>query len=55
MGFEKGDYIKALKSLTDFSLTNNQLIGCLYKQAGNSIVVNVLECLLNKVLTHTCR
>ena len=42
MGFEKDDYIKAQESLTDFSLTNNQLIGCLYKQAGNSIVVDVL-------------
>lgn len=42
MGFEVEDYIKAKKAIYDLPITDNQKEGCLYKQAGNSIVVNVL-------------
>ena len=42
MGFDDGDFYKA-KSV---GISNTQL----YKQAGNSIVVNVLERIFNNLL-----
>ena len=50
MGFEKEDFNKAKDSLEKLNLTVNQIRGCLYKQAGNSIVVNVLEAILTNLL-----
>jgi hypothetical c-5 cytosine-specific dna methylase n-terminal truncated protein len=41
MGFDDEDYIKASKVCSDAQL---------YKQAGNSIVVNVLERILERLL-----
>lgn len=42
MGFDENDFKNASASLSEMNLTNNQINGCLYKQAGNSIVVDVL-------------
>lgn len=42
MGFDDEDFEKAKNA----GISNSQL----YKQAGNSIVVNVLECILNNLL-----
>lgn len=50
MGFEEKDYAKARYALRDFNLTDKQLRGCLYKQAGNSIVVNVLMAIFGEML-----
>ena len=49
MGFDKDDYIKSRQSLSELDLSNNQLRGCLYKQAGNSIVVNVLMAIFEEL------
>ena len=50
MGFEKEDFFKAKDSLEKLNLTVNQIRGCLYKQAGNSICVPVLEAILRNLL-----
>ena len=44
MGFDDADYEKASKVNSDTQL---------YKQAGNSIVVNVLEAILKNLLLET--
>ncbi len=49
MGFGKEAYVKAREGLSSFNLTDNQLIGCLYKQAGNSIVVDVLKAIFEEL------
>ena len=46
MGFTQEDFEKAKKAIGILNLTNQQKEGCLYKQAGNSIVVDVAEELL---------
>lgn len=52
MGFEKEDYEKAKKSLESLSLTDSKVEECLYNQAGNSIVVNVVEAILKRIFKH---
>ena len=50
MGFDKEDYEMAKTSLQEkFNPTSNQLRGFLYKQAGNSIVVSVLEAIFESL------
>lgn len=50
MGFNKKDYELAKTSLQEkFNPTSNQLRGYLYKQAGNSIVVDVLKCIFEEL------
>ena len=47
MGFEDIDYEKALR---EHKGTQGKLNGTLYKQAGNSIVVQVLEAIFRELL-----
>ena len=47
MGFEDEDYENALR---DRKGTQGKLNGTLYKQAGNSIVVQVLEAIFRELL-----
>ncbi len=50
MGFDKEDYELAKFSLQErFNPTPNQLRGYLYKQAGNSIVVSVIEAIFESL------
>lgn len=50
MEFDKKDYELAKISLHEkFSPTSNQLRGFLYKQAGNSIVVSVIEAIFESL------
>ena len=47
MGFEDEDYENALR---EHKGTQGKLNGTLYKQAGNSIVVQVLEAIFRELL-----
>lgn len=49
MGFNELQFDKAKSSLEGLNLTENQLRGCLYKQAGNSIVVDVIKCIFEEL------
>lgn len=49
MGFGVEDYLKAKQAIYKLPLTDNQKDGCLYKQAGNSIVVNVLMAIFKEL------
>lgn len=50
MGFDENDYLKSFNRLSLKNLTKNQIKGCLYKQAGNSIVVDVLYYLFIEII-----
>jgi DNA (cytosine-5)-methyltransferase 1 len=49
IGFTKEKYFNAYNELTFLKLTEKQIEGWLYKQAGNSIVVNVLMEIFKKM------
>lgn len=49
MGFSEQDYLNVYNSLINCGLTKNRVRDQIYKQAGNSIVVNVLVAIFNKM------
>jgi DNA (cytosine-5)-methyltransferase 1 len=50
MGFSNEDFFNIKRQLKNLNITNQQLEGCIYKQAGNSIVVAVLENIFRQML-----